>query len=66
MMKMSCGKNCEIFSRVVGYHRPIQQWNNGKREEFRHRKTFKEGVSMNSKFATSGKPTAMVQKISTY
>jgi anaerobic ribonucleoside-triphosphate reductase len=30
----------EIYSRVVGYFRPVQQWNNGKREEFRERKPF--------------------------
>ena len=32
---------CEVYSRVVGYLRPIQQWNNGKKEEFRQRKEFK-------------------------
>ena len=31
----------EIYSRVVGYMRPIKQWNKGKRQEFRDRKTFK-------------------------
>lgn len=31
---------CEIFSRVVGFLTPISQWNKGKREEFRDRKTF--------------------------
>jgi anaerobic ribonucleoside-triphosphate reductase len=28
----------EVYSRVVGYFRPINQWNNGKQEEFRKRK----------------------------
>jgi len=32
---------CEVYSRIVGYLRPVQQWNEGKREEFRQRKTFK-------------------------
>ncbi|BAL80324.1 anaerobic ribonucleoside-triphosphate reductase [Caldisericum exile] len=32
---------CEIWSRPVGYLRPVQHWNNGKREEFRERKRFK-------------------------
>ncbi|HOO63918.1 MAG TPA: anaerobic ribonucleoside-triphosphate reductase [Synergistaceae bacterium] len=31
---------CEIFSRVVGFLTPLSQWNVGKREEFRQRKTF--------------------------
>ena len=35
-----CGEECEIYSRVVGYLRPVKQWNNGKREEFSIRKTY--------------------------
>jgi anaerobic ribonucleoside-triphosphate reductase len=31
----------EVYSRVVGYIRPTKQWNDGKREEFKDRKTFK-------------------------
>jgi len=31
---------CEVYSRVVGYLRPVDQWNEGKQEEFRQRKTF--------------------------
>ena len=29
-----CGANCEIYSRVVGYLRPVQQWNKGKQAEY--------------------------------
>ena len=36
-----CNATCEVYSRVVGYLRPINQWNNGKKEEFRMRKGFK-------------------------
>ena len=32
---------CEVYSRVVGYIRPIQQWNNGKQAEWEDRVTFK-------------------------
>ncbi len=32
---------CEIFSRIVGYLRPISTWNEGKRSEFDDRKMFK-------------------------
>lgn len=35
-----CGKATEVYSRIVGYIRPIQQWNAGKRAEFDDRKTF--------------------------
>lgn len=30
----------EIYSRVVGYYRPVNQWNKGKQEEFNDRKEF--------------------------
>ncbi|MCD6466784.1 MAG: ribonucleoside triphosphate reductase [Methanomicrobia archaeon] len=36
-----CGSQCEVYSRVVGYLRPVRQWNRGKQEEFKRRKTFK-------------------------
>ncbi|HLA75572.1 MAG TPA: ribonucleoside triphosphate reductase [Gammaproteobacteria bacterium] len=36
-----CGAPCEVYSRVVGYLRPVNQWNKGKQEEFEQRKTFK-------------------------
>ncbi len=32
---------CEVYSRIVGYLRPVQQWNKGKQEEFHQRKEFK-------------------------
>jgi len=35
-----CQKSCEVYSRIVGYLRPVSQWNEGKQEEFRLRKTF--------------------------
>ena len=31
---------CEVYSRIVGYLRPIQSWHQGKRREFNERKTF--------------------------
>ena len=31
---------CEVYSRVVGYIRPVKQWNRGKIEEFKQRKEF--------------------------
>ncbi|MCL0035670.1 hypothetical protein M1N00_03330, partial [Thermodesulfovibrionales bacterium] len=36
-----CGTETEIYSRIVGYLRPVSQWNKGKKEEFKRRKTFK-------------------------
>ncbi len=37
----TCNTPCEVYSRVVGYLRPVKQWNRGKKEEFKQRKTFK-------------------------
>ena len=31
----------EVYSRVVGYFRPVNQWNKGKQEEFKERKEYK-------------------------
>jgi len=36
-----CGRKTEIYSRVVGYLRPVAQWNKGKQEEFKDRKEFR-------------------------
>lgn len=33
------GTRCEVYSRVCGYLRPVQNWNKGKQEEFGLRKT---------------------------
>ena len=41
-----CSQETEIYSRVVGYLRPVKQWNSGKQAEFDRRKTFKiDGIS---------------------
>jgi ribonucleoside-triphosphate reductase len=39
-----CGANCEVYSRVVGYLRPVDQWNDGKQAEFAIRKTFEKAA----------------------
>jgi len=36
-----CGKDCDVYSRVVGYFRPVRNWNEGKQEEFRQRVEYK-------------------------
>ncbi len=38
-----CQENTEVWSRVVGYYRPVRNWNRGKQEEFRQRSTFAVG-----------------------
>jgi len=41
-----CGEQCEVYSRVVGYLRPVDQWNDGKQAEFTIRRTFDKSVVM--------------------
>ncbi len=33
-------KECEVYSRIVGYLRPVKQWNDGKRQEYSERKEY--------------------------
>ena len=37
---------CEVYSRIVGYLRPVQNWHQGKQQEFRERKTFRTPESI--------------------
>jgi ribonucleoside-triphosphate reductase len=37
----TCNKECEVFTRVCGYLRPVKQFNKGKREEYKERKLYK-------------------------
>ncbi len=46
-----CGKNCEVFSRVVGYFRPIQNWNDGKQQEFKERLEYQENKAFSRDFS---------------
>ena len=43
-----CGRPTEVYSRVVGYLRPVQNWNEGKREEYRQRREYRIGESAES------------------
>ncbi|MFA5249041.1 MAG: ribonucleoside triphosphate reductase [Candidatus Paceibacterota bacterium] len=39
--KCTIKQPCEVYSRIVGYYRPVGQWNKGKQQEFDQRKVFK-------------------------
>ena len=41
-----CGATSEVYSRVVGYLRPVDQWNDGKQAEFTIRKTFDKSTML--------------------
>ncbi|MBR4308329.1 MAG: ribonucleoside triphosphate reductase, partial [Oscillospiraceae bacterium] len=46
-----CGKKTEIYSRITGYYRPVQNWNDGKSQEFKDRKVYNIARSMETRFA---------------
>ena len=35
-----CGENTEVYSRITGYYRPVQNWNDGKAQEYKDRKVY--------------------------
>ena len=39
-----CGKETEVYSRITGYYRPVKNWNKGKAQEFKDRKTYAFGT----------------------
>ena len=44
-----CGNRTEVYSRITGYYRPVQNWNDGKSQEFLDRKTYRNGAENASK-----------------
>ncbi len=44
---------CEIWTRVMGYHRPVSQYNKGKKSEFYSRNYFQEQQLSNSSFVSN-------------
>ncbi|MBN2422566.1 ribonucleoside triphosphate reductase [Candidatus Woesearchaeota archaeon] len=49
--KGECEKKCEVYSRIVGYYRPVDQWNSGKKEEFKQRVMFSENIALTKEFS---------------
>ena len=39
-----CGKKTEVYSRITGYYRPVQNWNDGKAQEYKDRKVYNIGL----------------------
>lgn len=42
----TCNMDCEVYSRVVGYLRPVSQWNAGKQSEYSQRETYKPQLEL--------------------
>ena len=41
-----CGKEAEVYSRITGYYRPVKNWNDGKSQEYKERKTYDIATSV--------------------
>ena len=41
-----CGKKTDVYSRITGYYRPVQNWNDGKTQEFKQRKEYDPSKSV--------------------
>jgi len=41
-----CGQKTEVYSRITGYYRPVQNWNDGKAQEYKDRKVYNIGRSV--------------------
>ena len=48
----TCGQNAEVYSRITGYYRPVQNWNDGKTQEYKERKVYNIDNSDISKHGT--------------
>lgn len=44
-----CGENTEVYSRITGYYRPVQNWNDGKLQEYKDRQTYNVDKSLENK-----------------
>ena len=59
-----CGEKTEVYSRITGYYRPVQNWNDGKSQEYKHRQVYtpakfgKELVSRKNAPAEASAPVA--------
>ncbi len=48
-----CGKEAEVYSRITGYYRPVQNWNDGKTQEYKERKLYEISPSKLSEVKTN-------------
>ena len=46
-----CGSKTEVYSRITGYYRPVQNWNDGKAQEYKDRKVYDARAAIKKEFA---------------
>ena len=56
-----CGKKTEVYSRITGYYRPVQNWNDGKLQEFRDRKEYDIAHSTLRRAGAAGSQVTVAQ-----
>ncbi len=57
-----CGESAEVYSRITGYYRPVQNWNDGKTQEYKERKVYSIAKSDISKHGTVGGNAAKAEE----
>ena len=57
-----CGEKTEVYSRITGYYRPVQNWNDGKAQEFKDRKVYDLGRSKLRRAGAAGCQVTAPQK----
>ncbi len=53
-----CGRKAEVYSRITGYYRPVQNWNDGKSQEYKDRKVYNIGSSVLNRSGAPVEPAA--------
>ena len=48
-----CGNKTEVYSRITGYYRPVQNWNDGKSQEYKERRAYNAARAISREFAES-------------
>ena len=56
-----CGKTTEVYSRITGYYRPVQNWNDGKLQEYANRTEYQIGNSVIKGEHLKAKPTSEIK-----
>ena len=56
-----CGKKTEVYSRITGYYRPVQNWNDGKAQEYKDRKVYDAALAGKKTFSEKTQESASVQ-----
>ena len=59
-----CGSKTEVYSRITGYYRPVQNWNDGKAQEYKDRKVYNAFAAVKREFVPGERCSCTAQQIS--